>query len=93
MIWHLLRRRLAKGCQRARFLIEKVRFLPVFRNFHGFLANGRAFAIRESATQLSLFAFALGGLMYVMFLPSLVAVAVIGFITLRDQFQFSSTAR
>jgi len=31
--------------------------------------------------------------MYVLFLPSVVAVAVIGFITLRDQFQFSSSAR
>lgn len=31
--------------------------------------------------------------MYVLFLPSVVAVAVIGFITLRDQFQFAGTSR
>lgn len=31
--------------------------------------------------------------MYLLFLPSVVAAAIIGFITLRDQFQFSETTR
>jgi hypothetical protein len=67
--------------------------LPIFRLFHGIFANGIAFATRQGATQIHCSLFALEALMYVLFLPSVVAVAVIGFITLRDQFQFAGTSQ